>query len=96
MCIKALKNKPGIYSARLAKKHGSFFKAMKYILKKMRKEKNREATFVCSLSFKKENKKIINVEGRLNGKFQKRLLEKKMASDMIQFLFQIKKLHLDR
>ena len=29
LCIKALKNKPGIYSARLAKKHGSFIKAMK-------------------------------------------------------------------
>ena len=36
--IKALKNKPGIYSARLAKKHGSFFKAMKYILKKLEKK----------------------------------------------------------
>ena len=34
LCIKALKNKPGIYSARLAKRHGSFFKAMKFILKK--------------------------------------------------------------
>ena len=39
LCIKALKNKPGIYSARLAKKHGSFFKAMKYILKKLEKKK---------------------------------------------------------
>ena len=29
LCIQALNNKPGIYSARLAKKHGSFFKAMK-------------------------------------------------------------------
>ena len=35
LCIKVLNNKPGIYSARLAKKHGGFFKAMKYILKKM-------------------------------------------------------------
>ena len=36
LCIKALKQKPGVYSARLAKKHGSFLKAMKYILKKMK------------------------------------------------------------
>ena len=36
LCIKSLKNKPGIYSARLAKKQGSFFKAMNYILKKMK------------------------------------------------------------
>ena len=26
LCIEALNNKPGIYSARLAKKHGSFLK----------------------------------------------------------------------
>ena len=39
LCIKALNNKPGIYSARLAKKHGSFLKAMKFILKKMKKKK---------------------------------------------------------
>ena len=37
LCIEALDNKPGIYSARLAKKHGGFFKAMKFILKKMEK-----------------------------------------------------------
>ena len=30
LCIKALKNRPGIYSARLAKKHGDFFKAMNF------------------------------------------------------------------
>ena len=29
LCIKSLKNKPGVYSARLAKKLGSFRKAMK-------------------------------------------------------------------
>ena len=52
LCIKSLKNKPGIYSARLAKKQGSFFKAMIYILKKMKNKKDRSATFICSLSFK--------------------------------------------
>ena len=31
LCIKALDNKPGIYSARLRKKHGGFSKAMKFI-----------------------------------------------------------------
>ena len=39
LCIKALKNKPGIYSSRLAKKYGSFFKAMKFLLKKLEKKK---------------------------------------------------------
>ena len=76
LCIKALQNKPGIYSARLAKKQGSFFKAMKYILKTLEKKKNREATFVCSLSFRKKNKKAINVEGRLKGTISKKIIGK--------------------
>jgi len=76
LCIQALKNKPGIYSARLAKKHGSFFKAMKFILKKMQNKKNRKATFVCSLSYKKKNGKIISVEGRLKGNISNRILGK--------------------
>ncbi len=67
LCIKALNNNPGIYSARLAKKHGSFSKAMKFILKKMKTKKNRSAFFVCSLSYYDENGKIISVEGKLKG-----------------------------
>ena len=50
LCIEALQNKPGIHSARLAKRKGGFLLAMKFILKKLEKEKNRKATFVCNLS----------------------------------------------
>ena len=77
LCIKALNNKPGIYSARLAKKYGSFFKAMKFILKKMENVKNRKATFVCSLSYKNIKGKIVTVEGRLEGNISKKILGKK-------------------
>ena len=77
ICIKALNNIPGIYSARLAKKHGGFFKAMKFILKKLEKKKNRAATFVCSLSFKDTRNKITSVEGKINGKISNRILGKK-------------------
>ena len=77
LCIQALKNKPGIFSARLAKKHGSFFKAMKFILKKMKNKKNRRATFVCSLSYKKNNGKIVSTEGRLKGNISHKILGKK-------------------
>ena len=73
LCIKALNQKPGVYSARLAKKHGSFLKAMKYILKKMKNKKNRSATFVCSLSYKDVKGKIITVQGNLNGKISKEI-----------------------
>ena len=67
LCIKALNNNPGIYSARLAKKFGSFSKAMKFILKKMKTKKNRSAFFVCSLSYLDKNGKITSVEGKLKG-----------------------------
>ena len=76
LCIKALKNRPGIYSARLAKKHGSFFKAMKFILKKMKKKKNRKATFVCSLSYKDKKKSIV-VEGKVKGNISNKIIGKK-------------------
>tara|TARA_X000000950_G_scaffold252214_1_gene314163 strand:+ start:292 stop:867 length:576 start_codon:yes stop_codon:yes gene_type:complete len=77
LCINILNNMPGIYSARLAKKHGSFFKAMKFILKKMKNKKNRKATFVCSLSYKKDNGKIVSVEGRIKGKISSKILGNK-------------------
>ncbi len=60
LSIKSMKNKPGIYSARLAKQKGKFFNAMKYILKKMKNKKNRSATFFCSLSIKFPKKKNYN------------------------------------
>ena len=75
--IKALKNQPGIFSARLAKKHGSFLNAMKFILKKMKGQKNRKATFVCSLSYINNFGKIISAEGKLKGNISSKILGKK-------------------
>ena len=96
LCIKALGNKPGIYSARLAQRKGGFFKAMKFILKKIEKNKNRKAIFVCNLSYKNVDKKIISVEGRVSGKISNKIIGKK-GLDMIQFLFRImKRSHLDK
>ena len=77
LCIKALDNKPGKHSARLAKKKGSFLNAMKFILKKLEKKNNRSATFVSNLSFKQLNGKIISAEGRLQGKISHQILGKK-------------------
>ena len=76
LCIKALNNKPGIYSARLAKKHGGFLKTMKFILKKMEKVKNRRASFVCCLSYKDIKGKIVTAEGRLEGNISYKILGK--------------------
>tara|TARA_B110001450_G_C17454083_1_gene413301 strand:+ start:23 stop:601 length:579 start_codon:yes stop_codon:yes gene_type:complete len=77
LCIKALKNKPGIHSARLAKRKGGFLPAMKFILKKLKKKKNKSAYFVCSLSYKFIDGKIISVEGKINGKISNKILGKK-------------------
>ncbi len=67
LCIKALKGRPGIYSARWAKKYGSFNKAMNVILRKMRKKKDRSAHFVCSLCLILKNKKTFLVTGKIKG-----------------------------
>ena len=76
LCIKALNNRPGILSARLAKKHGSFLKAMIFILKKLKNKKNRRATFICSLSYKDERGKITTVQGNLKGTISNKILGK--------------------
>ena len=74
LCIRALKGKPGIYSARWAKKYGSFSNAMRFILKKMKKKKNRSATFICSLSFKYPRGKVVTVIGKINGLISYKML----------------------
>ena len=77
LCITALNEQPGIYSARWAKKHGSFLNAMKFILKKMKKKKDRSATFVCSLSFKYPNRKMVTVIGEVKGSISSKIIGKK-------------------
>ena len=77
LCISSLKNKPGIYSARLAKRHGSFSKAMIFILKKMKNKKDRSAFFICSLSFKYPKKKPVNVTGKIEGTIARSIRGKK-------------------
>ena len=77
LCIKSLDNKPGIYSARLAKKKGGFTQAMKFILKKLEKKKDKSATFVCNLSYISTNGKIVSVEGKIYGKISNKILGKK-------------------
>ena len=77
LCIKALNGNPGIYSARLAKRHGSFFKAMETILEKMKNKKNRSAVFICSLSYISEKKKSYSVVGKIKGTISKKIIGKR-------------------
>ena len=77
LCIKALGNKPGIHSARLAKKKGSFFLAMKFILKQLKKKRNRSAFFVCNFSYKNNYSKAVSAEGRIHGTISNKIVGKK-------------------
>ena len=77
LCIKALRNKPGIQSARFAKEKGGFFSAMKFILKKIKNKKVKSAIFVCNLSYKSPGGKIVTVEGKVHGKISDKILGKK-------------------
>ena len=50
---------------------------MTFILKKMKNKKNRKAIFICSLSFKYPQKKIVTVVGKLSGTISKKILGNK-------------------
>tara|TARA_A100001011_G_scaffold386935_1_gene463796 strand:+ start:1570 stop:2175 length:606 start_codon:yes stop_codon:yes gene_type:complete len=82
LSIHCLKNKPGIYSARWAKKYGGFINAMKKIIKliesenKNKKVKNTKAKFVCSLTIKFENGKEFSSVGVIKGNISKKILGK--------------------
>ena len=77
LCIKALKDRPGIYSARWAKKYGNFHKAMKFILRLMKNKKDRTATFVCSLSYKSHLGIKATVVGKIKGRISNNIIGKK-------------------
>ena len=76
LCISALKGSPGIYSARWAKKYGSFYKTMLLIIKRMKNVKNRSATFVCCLTMILNKKTTVTVTGKIKGKISKKILGK--------------------
>ena len=83
LCINCLKGKPGVLSARWAKKYGGFRKAMKKIIdlvknkNKNKKNKNFKAKFICSLTFKEPNKNSISAEGILYGNISPKILGNK-------------------
>jgi XTP/dITP diphosphohydrolase len=79
LSVNCLDGKPGIYSARMAKKCGSFNKAMHKIIQqvsyknKNKKIKNMRADFICSLSIKYPAGKSLTVVGKIKGKISERL-----------------------
>jgi XTP/dITP diphosphohydrolase len=82
LCIECLDNKPGIYSARWAKKYGGFKKAMSKIIKliedknKKRDTRNTKAKFVCSLTVYLNTTKKITTVGEIQGNISNKILGK--------------------
>ena len=82
LCVDCLGGKPGIYSARWAKKYGDFNKAGKKIIElvkeknKNKKIKNTKAKFICSLTLCSDDTKIFTAKGVIEGKISEKLLGK--------------------
>jgi len=82
LCVDCLNDKPGIYSARWAKKYGGFEQAMKKIIilvknkNKNKKLKNTKAKFICSLTFSFSVLKKITTIGVIQGNISEKILGK--------------------
>ena len=83
LCVECLNGRPGIYSARWAKKYGNFDKAGKKIIEliksknKKKKIKNLKAKFICSLTFFYSSSNKVTTIGIVKGKISEKLLGKK-------------------
>ena len=77
--VNCLNNKPGIHSARWAKKQGGFHKAMQKIIKEVTKKnkvirkKNWNARFICSLTFINKKGNAITANGTIKGTIAKKI-----------------------
>ena len=69
--VVALSNRPGIYSARWAKKLGGFKNAMKKIIYLLKNKKKRAANFVCALTLSSPDGKVIYSIKKLKGNISK-------------------------
>ena len=82
LSVDCLNGRPGIYSARWAKKYGSFKNAMRKIImmtknkNKNKNKKNTKAKFICCLTLKKSQKKSISVTGVIHGNISYKIIGK--------------------
>lgn len=68
LCIHALNNEPGIYSARYAKKMGGYPEAFKDVLKRLNNQEDKTAHFMCVLVLAFPNGKTKTYQGRVDGR----------------------------
>ena len=65
--VTALNNRPGVYSARWAKKLGGFKNAMRKITYLLKNKKKRDANFVCALTLATPDGKVKSSMKKLRG-----------------------------
>lgn len=73
LCIKALNDKPGVFSARFAQEHGGYPAVFNYIESLFKKQKlqDHSAYFICNVTFLDIIKnQTYNFEGICNGKIR--------------------------
>ena len=92
--VAALKNRPGVYSARWAKKLGGFKKAMGKIIYLLKNKKKRDASFVCALTLACTNGKESSIK-KLKGNISTTIKGSK-GLVMTQFLSQKKEKNIWR
>ena len=66
LCVKALDNRPGVYTARYAGDHAKQEVVIDKLLTELKEKDDRSATFFCALTFIYQDK-IIQVEGYKEG-----------------------------
>ena len=82
LCVECLKKRPGIYSARWAKRYGNFRAAMKKIIHLVnlknnnKRVKNTKAKFICSLTLQLSLTNKITVTGEIKGNISDKILGK--------------------
>ena len=68
LCIHALHDEPGVYSARYAKKMGGYPDAFKDVLKRLKNQSDKSAHFMCVLVLAFPNGTTKVYQGRVDGK----------------------------
>ena len=69
LCITAMNNEPGLYSARFAKEHGGYPAVFQEVWKRMGNNPDRSAYFMCAMALVvgPESKNAYSFSGRMNG-----------------------------
>lgn len=67
LCIHALNNEPGVFTARFAQKCGGYPEAFNNLLRRLKGKKDKSAHFECCLALAFPNGKAFTYSGKVNG-----------------------------